>query len=244
LPIVKNTHLKERIGLILRNAIWQKRGPQFKPFRNETWSGRVGKKYFLTDSGELYALSSKQFRHALQDKPKLTKNQVISRIPIGNGDTVLSCNELTEGDGAIVVSYNHNKHEHMLWLLSPGGRRQLRGPKIPAGKGLRGVSGGKIWVMFSWNGNSMLFCDGKVRLLRFINDYRRPARRRTRAAPDFYIYDFDKTIAAEMNGHKWFKFPGNNFLLWSSQPYDKAYIDSARLRKVSFTEHYPLSKYY
>jgi hypothetical protein len=83
----------------------------------------------------------------------------------------------------------------------------------------------------------MLIYDGRITVVRFINNYNQSVIQRR--AQDFYVHELRRSKRANLPSKEWvwnevLGFYGNDFLLWSSQPYNKAsrIVDSTTVGQV------------
>jgi hypothetical protein len=234
LPKLTKPPVRQRIGLHMKKCFLWKQTP-LRPRKDVVIPGRVGKRYFLTDNGELYDMCPKT--PTVYQKSELSNTQVVSRVLTDSGETVVGFFELLDESGTIVVSHNCYRKVHKLWLFSPSGRRLLRGPKIRAGRGSPAPDPARIWVMFSEYGRSMLIYDGRITVVRFINNYNQSVIQRS--AQDFYVHELRRRERANLPSNEWvwyqvLGFCGNDFLYWSSQPYNKEsrIVDSTTVGQV------------
>jgi hypothetical protein len=160
-------HISWKQKLFMRVAMLFKRGQGLKPCQITELLCGVGKRYVMTENGELYYFAFtqgklKQARPGARkyDKSALLEGQniVLKRISIGNGETFLGCSGLTDFDRAVLVCYNDYRNEIRLWLLSSKKRRLLQEPRIPAGRGSRRWKHTKrAWSYFSGLESLLLF---------------------------------------------------------------------------------------
>jgi hypothetical protein len=139
---------------------------------------RLGERYLLTKDGDLIDLQSicSPFGNPLSSAEKKYT------ISVGEGEHFINVQELSGNcKDAVGVTYNAAEKAYKLWLLTPDGHRQLRGPEITLSKGLK-----NLLCRFSRDGRSLVLFRENLKIVRLINEYWHLSTNDT--APDFYVY--------------------------------------------------------